>query len=603
MRAKVLRVARERLGFDELRPGQLESIESVLDGRDTLCVMSTGSGKSAIYQLAGMLIDGPTVVISPLIALQRDQMDAVDARTDGFEAATLNSTLSERRRGELLDDVEDEEIEFVLLAPEQLANEEVLDRLRSSGVSLFVVDEAHCVSQWGHDFRPDYLRVGPAIEALGHPPVLALTATAAPPVRDEILELLGMRRPNVVVRGFDRPNLRLEVQRFHDASKKHGALVEHVVDAAGAGRTPGIVYCATKRAAEELAAELRDLGVRADVYHGGLSAKKRERRQQAFMESDGIDVMVATIAFGMGIDKPDIRFVFHHDVSDSVDSYYQEIGRAGRDGEPAEAVLFYRQQDLGLRRFFASGGVKGDEILQVARALRERRGSVRPIELAEDLPLSDTKIATTVQHLVDAGFAAVDDGGGVRALRERRGSVRPIELAEDLPLSDTKIATTVQHLVDAGFAAVDDGGGVRALRDGVDLREAVEQAAEAEEHRQAFDRSRVEMMRSYAESDGCRRAFLLGYFGERYEPPCGNCDVCDEKGDAVRVNQSAGPFRVGDRVTHRSWGAGTVGQIEEDQITVTFDSVGYKTLNLDLVLERGLLDRPSSSSSPSTRRR
>jgi ATP-dependent DNA helicase RecQ len=556
MRAKVLRVARERLGFDELRPGQLESIESVLDGRDTLCVMSTGSGKSAIYQLAGMLIDGPTVVISPLIALQRDQMDAVDARTDGFEAATLNSTLSERRRGELLDDVEDEEIEFVLLAPEQLANEEVLDRLRSSGVSLFVVDEAHCVSQWGHDFRPDYLRVGPAIEALGHPPVLALTATAAPPVRDEILELLGMRRPNVVVRGFDRPNLRLEVQRFHDASKKHGALVEHVVDAAGAGRTPGIVYCATKRAAEELAAELRDLGVRADVYHGGLSAKKRERRQQAFMESDGIDVMVATIAFGMGIDKPDIRFVFHHDVSDSVDSYYQEIGRAGRDGEPAEAVLFYRQQDLGLRRFFASGGVKGDEILQVARALRERRGSVRPIELAEDLPLSDTKIATTVQHLVDAGFAAVDDGGGVRA-----------------------------------------------LRDGVDLREAVERAAEAEEHRQAFDRSRVEMMRSYAESDGCRRAFLLGYFGERYDPPCGNCDVCDEKGDAVRVNQSAGPFRVGDRITHRSWGAGTVGQIEEDQITVTFDSVGYKTLNLDLVLERGLLDRPSSSSSPSTRRR
>jgi ATP-dependent DNA helicase RecQ len=556
MRAKVLRVARERLGFDELRPGQFESIESVLDGRDTLCVMSTGSGKSAIYQLAGMLIDGPTVVISPLIALQRDQMDAVDARTDGFEAATLNSTLSERRRGELLDDVEDEEIEFVLLAPEQLANEEVLDRLRSSGVSLFVVDEAHCVSQWGHDFRPDYLRVGPAIEALGHPPVLALTATAAPPVRDEILELLGMRRPNVVVRGFDRPNLRLEVQRFHDASKKHGALVEHVVDAAGAGRTPGIVYCATKRAAEELAAELRDLGVRADVYHGGLSAKKRERRQQAFMESDGIDVMVATIAFGMGIDKPDIRFVFHHDVSDSVDSYYQEIGRAGRDGEPAEAVLFYRQQDLGLRRFFASGGVKGDEILQVARALRERRGSVRPIELAEDLPLSDTKIATTVQHLVDAGFAAVDDGGGVRA-----------------------------------------------LRDGVDLREAVERAAEAEEHRQAFDRSRVEMMRSYAESDGCRRAFLLGYFGERYDPPCGNCDVCDEKGDAVRVNQSAGPFRVGDRITHRSWGAGTVGQIEEDQITVTFDSVGYKTLNLDLVLERGLLDRPSSSSSPSTRRR
>src|SRR5215211_2123988 len=540
----VVRLARERLGFDGLRPGQLESIESVLGGRDTLCVMSTGSGKSAIYQLAGMLIDGPTVVISPLIALQRDQMDAVDARTDGFEAATLNSTLSLRQRGELLEDVKDERIEFVLLAPEQLANEEVLARLRDSGVSLFVVDEAHCVSQWGHDFRPDYLRVGPAIEALGHPPVLALTATAAPPVRDEILELLGMRQPSVVVKGFDRPNLRLEVERFHDANKKHGALVERVIEAAGAARTPGIVYCATKRAAEELAAELRDRGVCAEVYHGGLSAKKRERRQKAFMETDEIDVMVATIAFGMGIDKPDIRFVFHHDVSDSVDSYYQEIGRAGRDGGPAEAVLFYRPQDLGLRRFFASGGVNSDEILQVAGALLERRGSVRPIELAEDLPLSDTKIATTVQHLVDAGFAAVDDGGGVRA-----------------------------------------------LRDGVDLREAVERAAEAEEHRQAFDRSRVEMMRSYAEGDGCRRAFLLGYFGEAYDPPCGICDVCDEKGDAVSMQRSAGPFEIGDRVVHQTWGTGTVGQIEDDQITVTFDTVGYKTLGLDLVLERGLLDK------------
>jgi ATP-dependent DNA helicase RecQ len=540
----VVRLARERLGFDGLRPGQLESIESVLGGRDTLCVMSTGSGKSAIYQLAGMLLDGPTVVVSPLIALQQDQMEAVEQRTDAVEAATLNSTLSERQRGELLEDLEDDEVEFVLLAPEQLANEEVLARLRDSGVSLFVVDEAHCVSQWGHDFRPDYLRVGPAIEALGHPPVLALTATAAPVVREEILEVLGMRAANVVVRGFDRPNIRLEVGRFHEASKKHAALVERVVEAAGAGRTPGIVYCATKRASEELTDELRDRGVRADVYHGGLSARQRERRQEAFMETGDVDVMVATIAFGMGIDKPDIRFVFHHDVSESVDSYYQEIGRAGRDGDPAQAVLFYRQQDLGLRRFFASGGVNGDEILQVARALLARPAAVRPAQLAETLPLSDTKLATAVQQLVDVDFARVEDDGAVRA-----------------------------------------------ARDDVDLPEAVEHAAEAEEHRQAFDRSRVEMMRAYAEGDGCRRAFLLGYFGEAYDPPCGNCDVCDEKGDAVSMQRSAGPFEIGDRVVHQTWGTGTVGQIEDDQITVTFDTVGYKTLGLDLVLERGLLDK------------
>jgi ATP-dependent DNA helicase RecQ len=246
----------------------------------------------------------------------------------------------------------------------------------------------------------------------------------------------------------------------------------------------------------------------------------------------------------MGIDKPDIRFVFHHDVSESVDSYYQEIGRAGRDGDPAQAVLFYRQQDLGLRRFFASGGVNGDEILQVARALLARRAAVRPAQLAETLPLSDTKLATAVQQLVDVDFARVEDDGAVRA-----------------------------------------------ARDDVDLPEAVEHAAEAEEHRQAFDRSRVEMMRAYAEGDGCRRAFLLGYFGEAYDPPCGNCDVCDEKGDAVSMQRSAGPFEIGDRVVHQTWGTGTVGQIEDDQITVTFDTVGYKTLGLDLVLERGLLDK------------
>jgi hypothetical protein len=252
-RDEILRLARERLGFDALRPGQAEAIESVTAGRDTLCVMSTGAGKSAIYQLAGMLIDGPTVVVSPLIALQQDQMDAVEDRAEGVEAATLNSTLTDRRREQLLEDVAQEEVEYVLLAPEQLANEDVLARLRDSGVSLFVVDEAHAVSQWGHDFRPDYLRVGPAIEALGHPPVLALTATAAPPVREEILQLLGMRDPKVVVKGFDRPNLHLSVERFHDEQRKHAALVERVRELASGGRIPGIVYCATRRGAEQLA--------------------------------------------------------------------------------------------------------------------------------------------------------------------------------------------------------------------------------------------------------------------------------------------------------------------------------------------------------------
>jgi ATP-dependent DNA helicase RecQ len=538
-RERIRRSAKRRLGFEHLRPGQVEAVEAVLQGRDTLAVMSTGSGKTAIYQLAGSLLDGPTIVISPLIALQEDQVVSAEG-VDTGEAATINSTLSEAKREELLEEVEEDEVEFLLMAPEQLANEEVLERLREAGPSLFVVDEAHCVSQWGHDFRPDYLRVGPAAEALGHPPILALTATAAPPVRDEIVSALGMRDPAIIVKGFDRPNIHLEVNRFHDAKRKREALLDRVVDA----DKPGLVYCATKRATEEVAAALVERGVAAEVYHGGLSAGKRERRQEAFMNDDGVEVMVATIAFGMGIDKPNVRFVFHHDISESLDSYYQELGRAGRDGEPAQAALFYRPQDVGLRKFFASGGVNEDEMVRVAQAVAAHRGPVRPLELKEELGVSETKLTTAVHHLEDAEFAVIHDDGTVEA---RRGEV--------------------------------------------DIAEAVEEAGEAEEHRQAFDRSRVEMMRAYAEQSACRRAFILGYFGEAYEPPCGNCDNCDAgHGVAEGLAASSGEFAVGDRVQHGTWGVGTVAQLEGDQITVVFDTVGYKTLEAGVVLERGLLE-------------
>jgi ATP-dependent DNA helicase RecQ len=533
---QVLELARERRGFTELRPGQLEAIRSVVAGRDTLCVMSTGSGKSAIYQLAGMLLRGPTVVVSPLISLQQDQMEAVEG-TEGGAAATINSTLTEHQRDEAFEEAEDDELEFLLMAPEQLAKDHVLAQLRETDVSLFVVDEAHCVSQWGHDFRPDYLRIRPTVAMLGHPTVLALTATAAPPVRAEIVEALGMEDPAIVIKGFDRPNVRLEVDRYYDGERKHRALVERAAETPG----PGIVYCATKRGAEQVADELRERGVRAEHYHGGLSAKRRSERQEAFMHNAGVDVMVATIAFGMGIDKPDVRWVFHHEVSESVDSYYQELGRAGRDGGPADAVLFYRSEDLGLRRFFASGRVKEDELRQVAEALAVSRDAVRPAELLEALEISASKLATAVDQLEHAGFAQVLDDGTVRAAPR-----------------------------------------------GVELSEAVERAGHAEEDRQSFDRSRVDMMRAYAETDGCRRAFILGYFGEGYDPPCGNCDVCERGAGA---EPAAGPFAIGERVRHVEWGAGTVGRVEDDQLIVVFDSVGYKTLALEIVLGRHLLER------------
>src|SRR5689334_1469797 len=408
---RIDRVARETFGFEALRSGQREAIEAVLEGRDTLVVMSTGSGKSAIYQIAGLLTPGATVVVSPLIALQRDQVEALAARAAGG-AAQLNSTVRRAEREEALAELAEDALEFLFLAPEQLANPDVLGELAAAKPSLLVVDEAHCISEWGHDFRRDYLRLGAVAEALGRPTVLALTATAAPPVRDEIVERLHLRDAEVLVRGFDRPNIRLSVERFHgegSEERKLRALAERIADSP----PPGIVYVATRRQSEELAAELRARDVRAASYHAGMRGGERDAVQERFMDNH-LDVVCATTAFGMGIDKADVRWVLHSEVSESLDAYYQEIGRGGRDGEPAEAVLFYRSEDLGLRRFFSgTGHVEVDEIGQVLEAVREHGGPVEPGELQEETDLSQTKLTTAVSRLEDAGAVQVLPGGEV----------------------------------------------------------------------------------------------------------------------------------------------------------------------------------------------
>jgi ATP-dependent DNA helicase RecQ len=534
---RIDRVAREAFGFETLRPGQREAIESVLAGRDTLVVMSTGSGKSAIYQIAGLLTDGATVVVSPLIALQRDQVDDLADRAAGG-AAQLNSALPAAIRERALAELAEDALEFLLLAPEQLANEEVLGELAAARPSLLVVDEAHCISEWGHDFRPDYLWLGAAAEALGRPTIVALTATAAPPVRAEIAERLGLRDPLVVVRGFDRPNIRLAVQRHHDEERKLHALREHVA----AAPPPGILYVATRKAAEQLAAELCQYGLRAAAYHGGMRGRERDAAQERFM-NDELDVVVATTAFGMGVDKPGVRWVVHAEISESLDSYYQEIGRAGRDGEPAEALLFYRAEDLGLRRFFAGGG---------------------QVDLAE----------------IGAVLEAVSEAGG---------PIEPARLREATELSETKLATAISRLEDVGAVAVLPDGEVEPGPGAAPRRQAIEAAAEEEAKRRSLDRSRVDMMRGYAETNGCRREFVLSYFGEPFDAPCGNCDNCLAGRSTASAPPADVPFAIGSRVGHADWGEGVVQRYDDDAVVVLFDDVGYKTLALAVVLERSLL--------------
>jgi ATP-dependent DNA helicase RecQ len=536
--ARIRKLARDRMGFKQLRDGQLEAIEAVLAGRDTVCLMSTGYGKSAIYELAGLMFDRPTVVVSPLIALQRDQMESM-AKGEGLTAGVLNSTLSRHAREEALEEAEEGELGFLLLAPEQLAKAEVLDDLREAGPALFVVDEAHCVSRWGHDFRPDYLRLGNAIEAVGRPPVLALTATAAPPVREDIVSELRLRDPAMIVRGFDRPNIHLAVDRFFDARHKREAVLEAVAEA----EPPGIVYVGTKRACEEVTEELRERGVNACAYHGGLSAGRRNAVQEEFMSDSGCDVVVATVAFGMGIDKPNIHWIFHEHVTDSLDSYYQEVGRGGRDGEPARTRLFYRPEDLGLHRFFTGGGLDLDDIERVATAVS---GAGRPVEASE--------------------------------------------LLEQTSLSPTKLATALHRLEQAGAVRVDVQGTVEAEASPPQMAKAAHEAATAEAGRNSFERSRVDMMRAYAERHGCRRTFLLGYFGEQYDPPCGNCDNCD-RGHGLDDEEEGSDFTTGQRVIHADWGEGTVTAMARGQLTVVFDSVGYKTLAEQVVEEKKLLQK------------
>jgi ATP-dependent DNA helicase RecQ len=525
----------------QLRPDQQSVIDAVLAGRDALAVMPTGSGKSAIYQVAGLELDGLVLVVSPLVALQEDQVVGLAEHPDAPRAVTVNATKRSRDLTEAWDAVTAGDVRYVFLAPEQLAKDDVQERLRAAGVALVAVDEAHCVSSWGHDFRPDYLALGEAVERLGRPPVLALTATGSAPVREDVVARLGMRDPLVLAAGFDRPELRLEVRRHQDEEGKRETVVAQVAELVGAG----IVYVATRAETLLYADELAERGRRAEPYHAGLRVRDRERVLAGFHDGS-VEVVVATSAFGMGIDKPDVRFVVHADVPESVDAYYQEVGRAGRDGDAALATLHYRAEDLGLRRFFASGSPRPASLRSVFDAVPST-GTIARSELPAVSGLAARTAGRAVNALIEAGVL-VDGRDGIGR-------------AEDAPAS-----------ADA----------------------AAEAAAERAHERERIEESRIAMMRQFAETSGCRRQFLLGYFGDELAEPCGNCDTCsagttDQQHTANGANDDTWPADAA--VEHTEWGHGTVMSTEDDRVTVFFESAGYRTLALADVTERHLLER------------
>ncbi|MFD5215735.1 RecQ family ATP-dependent DNA helicase [Microbacterium sp. NPDC058345] len=539
------RVARESFGIDELRPAQREAIAAAVDGRDVLAVLATGYGKSAVYQVAATLREGVTVVVSPLIALQEDQLVGIENAPDAAEAVALNSAGGVRAKREAWRRLRAGGAEFVLLAPEQLAKEDVLSALAELDVSLLVIDEAHCIASWGHDFRPDYLMLGAFAERLGRPPIVALTATASTPVRAEIVRRLRLTDPVLCIGDLDRPNIALSVRRHTQDADKRAA----VVDEAARLPHPGLVYTATRRDTERYAGELRERGLRAEAYHAGMAAKRRTQVHTAFLD-DALDVVVATSAFGMGIDKENVRFVVHADAPESVDAYYQELGRAGRDGEVAQATLHFRSEDLGLRKYFAGRRPAGGELRSLVRAL---------------------------------------DGAGRRRA----------ELAERADVSPRRVTSLLVLLSDTGHVRINRGGA--RLLAGSAEEDAVSDALERAEERERIDKSRIEMMRSYAETRRCRRQVLLSYFGQELDAPCGNCDTCADGTAQLELEQSASDaihdggagergYRVDERVRHREWGPGTVMAVEEDRMTVFFESEGYRVLSLEAIEKSDLLE-------------
>jgi ATP-dependent DNA helicase RecQ len=474
---RMRRTLRETFNLDKLRPGQAEVIRSVLEGNHTLAIMPTGAGKSLTYQLPSLHLPGMTLVVSPLISLMKDQVDKLEEA--GLEASQLNSALTTRETEENLEQFATETSDFIFVTPERFTSQEFLSELRKKAINFVVIDEVHCISQWGHDFRPAYLSLGAAVKTLGSPPVLALTATATPEVTGDIEKQLDLGKLQVIKTGIYRPNLYFEVKRVTNEREKHEELVRILNEHEGVG----IIYAATVKAVEELTDWLKAFDFKIEKYHGRMKASERKANQDAFM-NDELKAMVATNAFGMGIDKPDIRFLVHYQTPGSLEAYYQEAGRAGRDGGSALCSLFFQLDDRRTQQFFLRGKhPKFADILAVYQALETLNAAETPVAL------------TTVQEQANTVSAA--------KVRVVLSLLKELKLVKELRGTRFRLLTT-------------------------DVKQAeLEALSRRAEEKVEKDKEKLERMMQYGQSARCRWKILHDYFAEEMKDErCEKCDNC-----------------------------------------------------------------------------